>query len=242
MVADAGFTGYELLLALQTAGHAFLIRVGSNVRLLRKLGFDLRESESTVYLWPKGQRDQAPLTLRLIRLVDGRNKVMHLLSNVRDEQVLSDQQASALYRMRWGVELHYRSLKQTLSRRKMRSGAAQNAEMELDWAVAALWLLGLMSLKAILAAAHDPHAWSVAASLRVVRRAMREPRHRGRRRPLQRQLAEALRDGYRRRGSKRARHFGRKKNEKPPGSPILQDATDAEVQLATALRNSAETA
>lgn len=138
--------------------------------------------------------------------------------------------------MRWGVELHYRALKQTLGRRKLCSDAPHNAEMELDWAVAGLCLLGLMSLKARLAAGQTAGAWSVAASLRVVRRAMTEPTHRGRRRPLMRQLAEAVLDAYARRKPKKARHFARKKKEKPPGKPKLLDATDAEVLLATQLR------
>ncbi len=90
LVADAGFTGYELLTSLtQQAGHAFLIRVGSNVRLLRKLGYDMEESESTVYLWPQDQRHQPPLALRLIRLIrlaDGRNRPVCLLSSVRAEE------------------------------------------------------------------------------------------------------------------------------------------------------------
>lgn len=238
LVADAGFTGYELLTALTHQGHPFLIRVGSNVRLLRKLGFDMEETASTVYLWPKEQREHKPLVLRLITLVDGRNRRMHLLSSVREPQGLSDAEAMELYRRRWGVELYYRALKQTLARRKMRSGAPQNAEMELDWAVAGLWMLGLMSLRAIIAAGESPRNWSVAASLRVVRRTMSEPKSRGRRRPLLRQLAEALLDGYVRHAAKKARHFPRKKKEAPPGNPKLQDATESEVQQATELRTS----
>jgi hypothetical protein len=242
LVADAGFTGYELLTSLQQAGHAFLVRVGSNVRLLRKLGYDVQESESTVYLWPQDQRQQPPLTLRLIRLADGRNRPMCLLSNVRGEQELSEQEAVDLYRRRWGIELCYRALKQTLARRKMRSGAPQNAEMELDWAVAGLWLLGLMSLKEIIAAGKSPQAWSVAASLRIVRRAMSEPPSRGRRRPLERQLAGALRDGYVRRASKAARRYPRKKTETPPGEPILREATATQIQQAAELRPRREAA
>src|SRR5262249_52969410 len=36
---DAGFTGYDLWKAIIEAGHSFLIRVGANVTLLRKLGY-----------------------------------------------------------------------------------------------------------------------------------------------------------------------------------------------------------
>jgi Transposase DDE domain len=39
VVADAGFTGYELFRRLLRADQNFLVRVGSNVHLLRKLGY-----------------------------------------------------------------------------------------------------------------------------------------------------------------------------------------------------------
>jgi hypothetical protein len=39
VVADAGFYGYEMWQALLTADHAFVMRVGSNVHLLRRLGY-----------------------------------------------------------------------------------------------------------------------------------------------------------------------------------------------------------
>src|SRR6185369_2838858 len=51
LTADAGFVGYELWQAIEKAGHDFLIRVGANVKLLKKLGW-FRECEGRVYLWP----------------------------------------------------------------------------------------------------------------------------------------------------------------------------------------------
>ena len=67
--ADAGFTGYELWRAMAEAGHAFLIRVGSNVRLLRKLGY-AREGRGVVYFWTDhAARDRhPPLVLRQFAL------------------------------------------------------------------------------------------------------------------------------------------------------------------------------
>jgi hypothetical protein len=68
ITADAGFVGYETWQAVLDAGHEFVIRVGGNVRLLRKLGF-ARESQGTVYLWPdrEARRAQPPLVLRAYR-------------------------------------------------------------------------------------------------------------------------------------------------------------------------------
>ena len=51
IAADAGFISYELANAILANGRELLIRVGSNVRLLKKLGY-ARESDDIVYLWP----------------------------------------------------------------------------------------------------------------------------------------------------------------------------------------------
>ena len=74
----------------------------------------------------------------------------------------SDRQASVLYEMRWGVEVFYRSLKQTLCRRKMLSRAPRQARMELGWTMVGLRLLGLLSVEAIMRSGKDPLSWSVA--------------------------------------------------------------------------------
>ena len=56
LLADAGFTGYELFTELLAGGHSFIIRAGGNVRLLKKLGLWLREHDGIVYLWPARHR------------------------------------------------------------------------------------------------------------------------------------------------------------------------------------------
>jgi len=55
LVADAGFIGYDLWSKVFDAGHDWVVRVGANVKLLRKLGFS-RENKSTVYYWPNVMR------------------------------------------------------------------------------------------------------------------------------------------------------------------------------------------
>lgn len=245
LVADAGFTGYDLLTDIGAAGHAFLIRVGANVRLLRKLGYALEERGDTVYLWPDGmqERRRPPLALRLITLVDGRNRRMHLLTGVTDESRLSDAAACEFYAMRWGVELHYRALKQTLARRKLASAAPATARLELHWAMAALWLLCLAAADAIArSAGGDVRRLSVATALRHVRKAMAAPTTRSGSAGLGRQLAKALKDSYVRTGSKRSRDWAHKKKPKPIGEPKARIADEQEIQLALELRRLAPAA
>ena len=84
VVADCGFVGYDFWSELLASGRQFVIRVGGNVRLLRKLG-RVRESSGTVYLWPDKARERKrePLVLRLVEVHDGRQS-WFLVTSVRD--------------------------------------------------------------------------------------------------------------------------------------------------------------
>lgn len=233
LVMDAGFHGFDLLSHLQSSGVFFLLRVGANVKLLKELGYAVKQRGNTVYLWPKNRRYHEPLVLRLIKVRSEGGKTMYLLTNVLDEKRLSDETIAVIYRMRWGVEVFYRSFKQTLERRKMRSAAPPQAQMELQWALVGMLLLGLMSVSAIIKRGKDPLRWSVASALRAVRHAMKSPTQSVR--TLIRKLASATKDVYQRKGSKTARNWPHKKNEPPPGCPEILKATIKEVRLAQQL-------
>ena len=226
LVADAGFTGYDLMQTVNAQGTSFLIRVGANVTLLTDLGLEVKTDGEVVWLWPQDKRDQPPMKLRLIRLAHENGKdAMYLLTNVFDTERLSDTLAATLYEMRWGVEVFYRSYKQTLEQRKMRSDAPEQALLECHAGLIALLLLGLMSVEGMVAQDEDPLGLSVAAALRIIRDAMRTPRRWRRRGDLRVLLATARKDGYQRRASKEARDWPHKKRERPPGQPKIRPAT-----------------
>jgi len=225
LVADAGFTGYEFYRRIAAARQFFLLRVGSNVSLLRELGYFEREGRDTVYLWPERNVNEPPVVLRLIERGDGKKK-MYLATNVLDKKELSDKSAGVLYEMRWGVEVFYRSLKQTLEKRRMLSRTPEAAKCELTWALLALWLLGLTTASAVVARGGDPLAWSAAKARDRVRRSMRRALRRTHRdRSLVADLGRAVKDEYVRRGVKKARDWPHKKKEKPPGAPKIPLAT-----------------
>lgn len=240
LLADAGFVGYDFFRSIAGSGRRFLIRVGANVKLITELGYAFREHAGVVYLWPgDAQRDGLPpVILRHVTLVDGRNRRMHLLTNVMDAADMSDAEANEMYGKRWGIELMYRSLKQTLGKRKMRCADAENAEAELGWAMVSLWLLGLMTASAVADAGGQAGRWSPAAGLRAVRRAMTGGPARRRANPpsLLAGLAQARKDRYKREGSKTSADWPHKKREKPPGDPKARKATAAEIKLAADLR------
>ena len=224
LVADAGFVGYELCQRVLEAGQSFLLRVGGNITLLTDLGWEYEERHGLVYLWPQKHRKSPPLILRLIVLQRGNQKI-YLLTNVFDPRRLSDEEAGMLYEMRWGIEVFYRSYKQTLSRRRLLSRTPATCLAESQWTMLGLWLLGLLTVERLLAKRVDPLCWSVAQARNAVRRAMRATLHHNRRGRLFYDLAAATKDKYQRHGEKTARDYPRKKREKPPGPPKIQSAS-----------------
>jgi hypothetical protein len=234
VVADAGFVGYALCLRLLRHGQDFLLRVGGNITLLTGLGYHLEERDGLVYLWPQKHRRGRPLVLRLIALRHGKQDVF-LLTNVLDPAQLGDAEAAEFFGLRWGEEVFYRSYKQTLQRRRLLSRTAATGVIEAQWVLLGLWLLGLLTVSRLVPEGVDPLAFSVAKARDAVRHALRDTRPRRGPRSLEAALRAATKDTYRRRGSKAARNYPRKKREKPPSPPRIQSATEAEVRKARKL-------
>lgn len=143
-----------------------------------------------------------------------------------------------LYQRRWGVEVFYRSLKQTLDRRKMLSHSPANARTELHWSLVGLWRLGLLNVKMLIVCGHHPHQASCAGALRVMRQAVRQAIGPVRNiLTLLGKLGEAIKDQAPRRSTTSSCQWPRKKRETPPGVPNIRLATDEEVQAAQALQS-----
>jgi hypothetical protein len=237
VAADAGYVGYEYLRAVIASRRHLLLRVGSHVRLLRKLGW-AKESAGTVYLWPEAaaQKHQPPWVLRLVVGHNGKHPV-YLLTSVLSPRCLSDRQIIDLYRQRWGIELFFRHLKQTFQRRKLRSTSADNARVELEWSLVGLWGMALYAQVVLTAHQIAPARLSTACVLRVFRRLLRDYRH-----PLERgqtlraRLRHALRDAYPRK-NKASRNYPRKKRpDPPPGPPEILRASSHQITLARQIR------
>jgi hypothetical protein len=220
LVADAGFQGYEYWRALLDRGHSFVIRVAGQVRLLRGLGY-VRRHVNIVYLWPEKNRRrlQPPLVLRLREFHDGRQS-MWLVTNLLDEGQLSTKQMSDIYRRRWGVELFFRTFKQTFGRSKLRSHAPHNVELELDWSLLALWVLELWSTRELLSRGLSPRERSTAGALRALHHCLQHAAM-GLDFPLIDRLAASCRDGYERR-RKSIRAWPRKRQQDKTGAPQIR--------------------
>lgn len=105
IAADAGFVGDESARAILDSGRQRLVRVGSNVQLLRKLGY-ARESAGTVYLWPDyaARKQQPPLVRRLVVAHNGRHPIS-LVTSLLSTTDGSDRQILELDARRGGIEL-----------------------------------------------------------------------------------------------------------------------------------------
>jgi hypothetical protein len=216
IIADAGFVGYDMLRTLHNSGIRFLIRAGANVRLLR--GLDPKAAPDAAHLWPR--RFDAPMRLRVIR-TDG----VCLLTNITDPRKLSRRAALDLYRRRWGIELFFRTVKQIMQRRKMRSGQPVHARLELSFTLLSAWMLALLGPRAIRV--------SPAAVLRVIRDAAAGTCGL---RPWKERLARCLIDPYRRTTSRKAWNWPHKKHDPPCGVPRMTAASLAQVLAAQQLR------
>ena len=240
IAADCGFHGYEFWSDLIDSGRSFVIRVGGNVRLLRKLG-RVRRGRDLVHVWPRkiAARGLPPLALRLLTVHDGR-RAWHLVTNVLDPKGLSDADVAAIYRRRWGVEVYFRHFKRTFGRAKLRSRKAEHSACEAEWSLLGLWAMLLYARRERDLADVEGRV-SPARVLRAFGRAIDEPtRLASPGETLVDALRAATADGYARR-DKRSRGYPRKKYESRAKPPIVRLATAAERRLARliALRTAA---
>lgn len=228
VVADAGFTGYDLLKDLHDSGRFFLIRVGERTTLLKGFGYQIEQKSKDVFwLWPINKKATPPFPVRQIRIGEGDDAV-YLITNHLDASTLSDLDAGVLYKMRWGVEVFHRHSKQTLENRKVASASPILALLEMEWIMVGLLLLGLLAVRELMRKGEDPLELSMAAAIRAVRRVNHQPALRQKPAMLRRMLGRCVRDRYVRTGKKASRDWPRKKECKPPGPPRVRDATPIE--------------
>ena len=225
--ADGGFVGYDFWRAIHDQDHHFLIRVGGNVRLLKSLGY-VREREGIVYCWSRQatSKKQLPLVLRLLHFKDARNGDVYLVTNVLKEKSLTRRQAGEIYRRRWGIEIQFRSLKQTFGRTKLRSRTPERAMVELQWSLIGLWMIQLLAHKEQAQARDPDRQTSIATVLRIVRHMMhRDTAVPKRTECFTKQLAQAVTDNYQRKSKKESRDYPRQKEQKGIAKPNIVVAT-----------------
>lgn len=244
---DAGFVGYPLWSAIRNKRHHFLVRVGANVSLLKE-SLDLTQQENDeVLCWPKDAvtAGSPPLRLRLVRVLIGKTKVW-LLTSVLDQEDLSVEEMVKLYKMRWGIEVEFRGLKQTLGCSLLCCHNDKRLMVELDWSIMAMAIAELFGLKEQLAKKHSsrqnkqppshPQKRSLANIMRVLRPCLLQPNQRPKSgADLATLLRGAVTDSYIRTASKKSRHRPANPDKKPLGDPKVRQLTEKQKTKINAL-------
>jgi hypothetical protein len=231
---DAGFVGYEFWKAILASGGQFLVRVGGNVNLLSETADVKRAGGGVVLCWPKGKMDSGatPLRLRLVKVKIGKT-TMWMLTSVLDRKKLPNKKIIKYYKMRWGVEVEYRGLKQTIDKRNLRCRNSDRVYVELDWSIRAMAFAELIALREQIPKAHDSRRQceqaydtkdrSLANTVRALRKCMRtlhkyaDPIH-----DLLSQLSAALVQKYNNHTDKKARYRPKNPDKKALGEPKVR--------------------
>jgi hypothetical protein len=237
---DAGFVGYPLWSAIAAVpGANFLVRVGANVELLSEQADVKKKGDGIVLCWPKGKMNSGapPLRLRLVQVKVGKTK-MWMLTSVLAPKRLGKKQIVRIYKMRWGIEVEFRGLKQTIDKHTLRSRNSDRLLVELDWSIRGMAYAELIALREQIPSTraarnrnkyYDPRDRSLANTMRALRGCMRnlhkdcDPED-----GFLYQLSQATVQRYRNRTDKKARYRPPNPDKKPLGDPSVRKMTAEE--------------
>lgn len=236
LTADSGFVSYDLCSQLIEAQKPFVMRIGGNHTLWEGLQ-ESQEDPHVVHLWPHHARDDGkpPLTVRRICFRSRSDLPVVLITNVLDADRLSDEDAQAIYKARWGIEVYFRSLKQTMDFGQMRSRTSATALNEYTWKRISFWTLQRIVVVHQIAKGKNPRRFSAATARSEIREVLQLMQQGCRGRSLKQRCLDMQVDDYRRKGAKATGEYPRKKNDKPPQPPKTKVATAAEIRKATRL-------
>lgn len=229
MIGDAEYVGYPLWSKIHHSGRTFLVRVGSNMTFLERLG-KYRLIDGFVYYWPETvmSANEPPLVLRLIQLHDGKNTIF-LVTNELD---MDDETAGALYSERWGIEVFFRTVKQTCERAKLSCHRPENVLTELNWSLLGIWHALFAGKQVLLDERQSPQDISPAKVVQAVTAVVERIALTATPTSLLRdKLAQAvLNDESGRTSNKKNRNYPRKKKHRQCGAPFIETATNEQRQ------------
>ena len=189
-----------------------------------------------------------PLRLRLVIVKIGKT-TMWMLTSVLSRKRLSKKQIVRYYKMRWGVEVEYRGLKQTLDKRNLRCRDSRRAYAELDWSIRAMAFAELLALREQIGNKkvrppddYDTRHRSLANTMRAIRKCMRQlHKYATIDDDLLDQLSLAQVKKYNNTTDKKARYRPKNPDKKPLGEPTIRKLDRQERQKLEqfALKNAA---
>lgn len=240
LVADAGFISFALCQALMQSGKTFVFRVAANMTLVEGLsehcsGIRDQDGCDLTCLWPREQIDCQPVLLRRVTVRGASGLPVVLVTNVLDSKVLPDSVMLDIYRKRWGLEIHYRTFKQTWGYASLNSRTADTAMCEQWWRFVSLWTLEHIAALALVEKGMDPRDVSGAALRRIIRALLSDAETGCTSPPFQDRVSKQTRDKSPRTKPKCRRAWPRKSAHKEPKPPKLRQASIAEILRAKEL-------
>lgn len=240
LTADAGFISFNLCHALMSSGKSFVLRAAGNMRLIEGLSEHCDEAKhipnvNLVCLWPKEDKDRQPVLVRRVTVMGACGIPIVLLTNILDPDVLSDETLQAIYRLRWGIEIHFRTFKQTWNFTKLNSRTPKTVMCEQRWRVMSMWLLQSLAARALADAGESPRRLSGACLRRTIQTRLNDvirDKHGG---ELSTSLSVCLIDDYTRTSSKKRRTWPAKRKMKHPTPPKIRLASATEIATAKQL-------
>jgi hypothetical protein len=159
---------------------------------------------------------------------------MCLITNVMSKKRLSDREIAVIYKARWGVEVFFRTFKQTFGRRKLRSHKAEHAQLEAEWSLVALWAVCLLAQREIARSGGDPCRLSPAGAIKAIQKVICHYRNRpdDPTESLGSMFRNALLDDYQRTSSKTARAYPQKRKRERTGVPTIASASTFQIAAA----------
>lgn len=237
VVADAGFSGYELAQALLHAGASFLIRATAKDSFYLDAPADgAHWTEGLVYAWPQTaqEKHRQPLQLRLIRVRSRHcQHDVWLLTNILDPARLPAQRAQRYYRWRWENEGLFRTYKRTLHKVKLTARTVRLVHREAEGALLATQLLLAQGAQALPRRQNReaPRRCSPRQVLCAIRRELQAIAGPRRRPAYSRLLAQARRERRERQTAKEKRVWPRRVPHKAAKPPQLLTLTDKQKAL-----------
>lgn len=230
LVMDAYYFGFDFWNQLIDHGVTFVVRAGKNIDLLGQLSLHgkVKCRGDLVLDWPQNAIDagHAPIVLSLMTVMVGRKK-MFLLTN---ELTLSEQQIADLYARRWGVEVFFRTVKQSYERCKLLSRTPENAKQEIQWTLLGVWI-------AMTEAARSVPPGRRLSPVRVMRAfeklVLAVSRMSAQKLSFQEELSRSvIADESSRRSAKNSKSYPRKKRKRQTGEPTIAPISDELQRLA----------
>lgn len=235
LIGDAEYVGYPLWSAIMQAQRSFLFRVGSNITLLKNLG-RFRLADGFVYFWPDTvlKAGEPPLLLRLIRVHNGK----HTVCLVTSELDMNDETAADLYRQRWGIEVFFRTIKQSCEKSKLTCTSPRNVITELNWSLLGIWFALYLGKKSLRQHGGDISRLSPVRVMRALQTTVNAISLHGTTVPeLTALLAAAvITDESHRTSSKQSRNYPRKKKRPRCGSPAINSPNTLQRKQARKLK------